>query len=164
MKGAKVPLKNYTSTIGSGRSISWIEDKLARHGARQILKEYTADGRVASISFIIYSNGIELPFHLPARIAACEKVLRGEIRRPRSDTYKKVSEQAERTAWKILADWVDAQMAMVELSQVDIIEVFLPYLFDRQHKQTFYESLQARGFQKALPGFCGTVDTQEAQK
>lgn len=96
-------LKNYTSDTPSSRSISWIEDKLARHGARQILKEYTEGGRVASISFIMYVNEIELPFHLPARIAACEKILRGEVRRPRSNTFKRITEQAERTAWKILA-------------------------------------------------------------
>jgi len=154
-------LKNYTSQVSASRSISWIEDKLARHGARQILKEYTADGRVASIAFIIHSNGIELPFHLPARIAAAEKVLRAEVRRPRKDTYKHITQQSERTAWKILADWVDAQMAMVELAQVDVLEVFLPYLFDRAHKQTFYESLQARGFQKALPGFCSATEEKD---
>ena len=148
-------LKNYTSQVGASRSISWIEDKLARHGARQILKEYTADGRVASIAFIMHVEGVELPFHLPARIAACEKVLKGEVRRPRIDTYKHIAEQAERTAWKILADWVDAQMAMVELAQVDVLEVFLPYLFDRSSHQTFYQTLQAKGFQKALPAFVG---------
>ena len=114
-------LKNYTSQVSASRSISWIEDKLARHGARQILKEYTADGRVASIAFIMHIEGAELPFHLPARIAACEKVLKGKVRRPRPSTYKHITEQSERTAWKIMADWVDAQMAMVELAQVDVL-------------------------------------------
>jgi len=151
-------LKNYTSQVSSKNSISWIESKLATHGARQILKEYTADGRVASIAFIIHQNGIELPFHLPARVSACEQVLKSEVRRPRSDTYKKISDQAERTAWKILADWVDAQMAMVELAQVDIMEVFLPYLFDRSKQQTFYQALSTKGFQKALPEFCSVAE------
>ncbi len=153
-------LKNYTSQVSASRSISWIEDKLARHGARQILKEYTADGRVASIAFIMHIEGAELPFHLPARITACEKVLKGKVRRPRPSTYKHIAEQSERTAWKILADWVDAQMAMVELAQVDVLEVFLPYLFDRSKQQTFYQTLQARGFQKALPAFCGDLTSK----
>lgn len=148
-----MPLKNYTSEVPASRSIRWIEDKLIRHGAKQILKEYTADNRLKSVAFIIHVNGIELPFKLPARIAECEKVLRGEVRRPRSETYKRIAEQAERTAWKILADWVDAQMAMIELAQVDLLEVFLPYLFDRASRQTFYQSLQSKGFQKALPAF-----------
>lgn len=150
-----MPLKNYTSEVPASRSITWIEDKLIRHGARQILKEYAADGRLGAIAFIIQANGVELPFKLPARIAECEKVLKGECRRPREDTYKRIAQQAERTAWKILADWVDAQMAMIELAQVDLLEVFLPYLFDRSSHQTFYQTLQAKGIQKALPAFVG---------
>ena len=146
-------LKNYTSQVAATRSICWIEDKLAKHGARQILKEYTTDARVAAVAFIMNINGMELPFHLPARIAACEKVLKAEVKRPNENTYKRIKEQAERTAWKILADWVDAQMAMVELAQVDVMEVFLPYLFDRSRQQTFYQILQEQGFQKALPEF-----------
>jgi len=132
-------LKNYTSQVAASRSIMWIEDKLARHGARQILKDYTPQGRVCSIAFIIESKGAELPFKLPARIEACEKVLRSKVKRPNVRTYKRIAEQAERTAWKILADWVDAQMAMIELAQVDLLEVFLPYLFDRSKQQTFYQ-------------------------
>ena len=151
-------LKNYTSQVPASRSIGWIEDKLARHGARQILKEYTPDSRVSSLAFIIHVNGTELPFHLPARIDACEKVLRSEVRRPKKDTYTRIAKQAERTAWKILADWVDAQMAMIDLAQVDVLEVFLPYLFDRSKQQTFYQQLSAKGVQKALPEFCGPAN------
>jgi len=62
----------------------------------------------------------------------------------------RIKEQAERTAWKIVADWVDAQMAMIELSQVELMEVFLPYLFNRQTRQTYFESIKARGFQNLL--------------
>ena len=152
-----MPLKNYTSNVPASHSIGWIENKLIRHGARQILKEYAVDGRLGSIAFIIEAHGIELPFKLPARIAECEKVLKGECRRPRKETFKRIAEQAERTAWKILADWVDAQMAMIELAQVDLLEVFLPYLFDRSKQQTFYQQLQAKGIQKALPAFIGQV-------
>ena len=146
-------LKNYTSSVSASKSINWIEGKLAKHGAKQILKEYTPDARVAAIAFIIDINGIELPFHIPARIKACEQVLKNEIKRPRKETYKRIEEQAERTAWKIVADWIDAQMAMVDLSQVDIMEVFLPYLFDRANHRTLYQALQDEGFQKALPAY-----------
>jgi hypothetical protein len=151
-------LKNYTSQVSAIRSINAIECKLAAHGAKQILKEYTTDGLVASISFIIHSNGIELPFHLPSRVAACEQVLRSGVKKPRRDTYENIKEQAARTAWKILTDWVDAQMAMVELAQVDMLEVFLPYLFDRNHQRTFYQALEIQGFRKALPAYCGELE------
>jgi hypothetical protein len=35
--------------------------------------------------------------------------------------------QAVRTAWRIVKDWVEAQMALVETQMVTTQEVFLPY-------------------------------------
>jgi len=145
-------LKNYSSSVPAVQSIAWIERRLAHHKASQILKEYDPECRVVSIAFIVLINGTKFPFKLPARVYECEKVLMARVRRPRGDTVKRVKEQAERTAWKILADWVDVQMAMIELSQVDFMEVFLSYLYDPAKKQTYFEMLKEKGFQKLLPG------------
>jgi hypothetical protein len=144
-------LKNYTSMVQAGRSIACIEDKLVRHGARQILKEYTGDGKVAAISFIINYNGTELPFHLPARIAACEKVLRSNVRRAREDTYKRIREQSERTAWKILADWVDAQMAMVELARSILWRYFCRIYSTGPGSRPFTRHCRSRAFRRHCP-------------
>lgn len=146
-------LKNYTSSVSASRSISRIETKLASHGARQIVKFYDDDNRVSSVAFIMKFDGIEMPYKLPARVAECEKVLKAGIRRPRPDTFKRISDQAERTAWKIVSDWVDAQMAMIELSQVEFMEVFLPYLYSYNKEQTLFESIKERGYKALLPGF-----------
>src|SRR4029077_4711279 len=35
--------------------------------------------------------------------------------------------QAVRTAWRIVKDWVEAQMALVQTQMVTTAEVFLPY-------------------------------------
>jgi hypothetical protein len=144
-------LKNYTSSVSAGQSIRHIEDVLAAHGASQILKEYERDGLVTAVAFIVPMRGVDVPFKLPARVGQCEKVLRGQIKRPREDTEKKIAEQALRTAWKIVSDWVDAQMAMVDLSQVELMEVFLPYVYDGVRKQTYFERIKERGFKTLLP-------------
>jgi hypothetical protein len=73
-------------------------------------------------------------------------------RRARPETRKKLPEQAERTAWKIVADWVDAQMAMIELAQIEFMEVFLPYLYDASSEQTYFEKLRDKSFVGLLPG------------
>ena len=50
--------------------------------------------------------------------------------------------QAERTAWRNLRDWVLAQMAIIEARQVEVEQVFLPYLTDRQGR-TLYEAYKS---------------------
>ena len=47
-------------------------------------------------------------------------------------------EQAERTAWRNIRDWILAQMAFVEAGNVEVDEVFLPYLTDGKGK-TLYQ-------------------------
>ncbi len=148
-----MPLKNYTSSVPATRSISYIETKLAQNGAREILKLYDDNCRVTGICFVVPLNGQDMPFKLPAKIAECENVLRANLSpRARPETRKKVIQQAERTAWKILSDWVEAQMAMIELAQVEIMEVFLPYVYDYRRKQTYFERLKERGYKALLPG------------
>jgi hypothetical protein len=46
----------------------------------------------------------------------------------RYDRWKSEQEmQAVRTTWRIVKDWVEAQMALVETQMVTTAEVFLPY-------------------------------------
>jgi len=146
-----MPLKNYTSSVSAIKSISHIETKLAQNGAKQILKLYDEQCRVAGICFIVPINGSDMPFKLPARISECENVLRANLSpRARPETRKKIAQQAERTAWKILSDWIEAQMAMIELAQVELLEVFMPYLYNHQKQQTYFESIKEKGYKALL--------------
>jgi len=146
-----MPLKNYTSGISADRSISYIEAKLAGHKATQILKIYSPEGTVDAICFIARIGEVDMPFRLPCQVAAVERTLRANMRRPRPETLRKIGDQARRTAWKILADWIDAQMAMIELSQVELMEVFLPYVYDHGRQQTYFQSIKEHGFKALLP-------------
>ena len=146
-------LKNYTSQIPVSRSITYIETKLIQNGARQILKFYDAAGKTTGICFVVQLNGVDIPYKLPARVANCEKILLANLsNRARPETIKKIPDQSMRTAWKILSDWVDAQMAMIELAQVEFTEVFMPYIYNHQSQQTCFEAMKQKGF-KAL--ICG---------
>lgn len=146
-------LKNYTSTVPVARSISYIEQKLVQHQAKQILKLYTPDHAVKSLCFTVSVRGNDVHFQLPAKVVACESILLKNLsRRAKPETKNKIKEQAERTAWKILSDWVEAQMAMIELAQVDFLEVFMPYVFDPVKQMTLYEIAQESGFKRLLEG------------
>lgn len=116
-------IKNYTTTVEVHKSLGEIQNALARHGARKIMVDYDGDGHPVGITF-----GIETPdgprgFLLPANVDGVKEVFsRQKVRAP--------EEQAERTAWRNIRDWIMAQMAIVEAGQVEIQEVFFPYLTD----------------------------------
>lgn len=146
-------LKNYTSSVPADRSIAKIEKLLVSIGANNINKQYK-DEQLVAVSFLVNVNGTTLVFKLPAKIAMVEKVLREEVKRPRAETYKRIAVQSERTAWKIVCDWVEIQATMINLQQAEFAEIFLPYAYDVKNDQTFYEKLKETGF-KQLPTYSG---------
>lgn len=141
-------VKNYTSTVPAYRSIQHIENKLIACGARKILKLYEDSNRLSGLAFTITLDEKEVPFRLPARIEKIEQQLKAKIRRPRADTYKNITAQAERTAWKLLSDWVDIQMSLIELKQAKFMEIFLPYVYDFEKGRTYFEELESNQFKQ----------------
>jgi hypothetical protein len=138
-------IKNYTSEAPAVRSVNHIEQRLVENGAKNISKLYL-DKRLNGIAFVISVNGIDMPFRLPARIDRVKKRLSSMVKRPRKGTMDRIVEQAERTAWKLLADWVDIQMSLIELDQVEFVEVFMPYIYNHVKEQTFFEQIKKEGF------------------
>lgn len=131
-------IKNYTSSVPADRSISRIEALLVYNGARDIMKRYNGR-RLDAISFSIDIEGRAIYFKLPAQIEAIEQIFIARIRRPTPASRQKAGEQAERTAWKIICDWVEIEMSLIELRQRSFIEVFLPCIYDVAKNQTLSE-------------------------
>ncbi len=63
---------------------------------------------------------------------------------PRSG-IKATREQAERVAWRILKDWLAAQMALLDIELVKFEEIFLPYI-QLSGGQTVFERLEEKHF------------------
>lgn len=143
-------LKNYTSTVPAITSMGRIEQCLVKAGATDISKKYE-DGICKAVTFRILVNNTPVFFQLPAKVEPCFNVLWKEIKRPRPESKHKTKEQAERTAWKIVSDWVDIQLSMILLEQADPMQIFLPYAYDPASETTFYDRLKDGGF-KALLG------------
>lgn len=140
-------LKNYTSQVPADKSISRIERLLVSAGANNILKNYR-DRILESISFTMDINGNSIPFRLPAKVEAVNKVLWAEVKRPQPGTRERIREQAERTAWKIVCDWVEVQISMIQLEQAEFIEVFLPYVYHLESGKTFFERIKGNNFKQ----------------
>ena len=131
-------MKNYTTDISADRSILEIEKFLTLFGAGAIIKEYTPDGRVHSLMFKLQDDA----FKLPANVSGVKEVLYKSSRSAHSgDGAKRREERAYRVAWRIIKDWVHAQLSLIASGQAQPQEIFLPYMFDG--KTTFFQRFEA---------------------
>lgn len=155
-------LKNYTSTVPVSETIRRIEAVLIRCGVSGITKEYGPNAEVSALRFELVASAkvnIRLPVDRDRALEALwlnyangEPLTRGGNEVASSFKRKKKSDfrdQAERTAWKIVQDWVEVQMSMIQMKQADTLEVFLPYVWDG--RTTVYGRLKESGFKALLP-------------
>lgn len=126
-------LLNYTTKIDADKTAAEIARCLSMHGASAILTDYDA-GVLSAISFQITLNERKIGFRLPCDWRPVYAVLTKGKKNPYSWNEEKKLRwesdwraQAVRTAWRIVKDWVEAQMALVETQMVTTQEVFLPY-------------------------------------
>lgn len=146
-----INLKNYTSEVPAITSMGRIERCLVQAGATDISKKYN-DGVCTSVTFRMMVNQMPLFFQLPAKVDRCFEVLWAQYTRPINGSEQKCREQAERTAWKIVSDWTEIQLSMIMLEQAEVLQVFLPYVYDPAKDRTFFESLKETKFKALLPG------------
>ncbi len=140
-------LLNYTTSISAEKTVGEIQSKLAKAGARQILHEYDGFGNVSALSFRTNTTFGEMAFRLPANIASVESLLRKQFRSGKYAT----TEQATRVGWRILKDWTEAQIALIQTGMVTVEQVFLPFA-QNASGQTVYEALMEKKFSGlALP-------------
>jgi hypothetical protein len=143
-------IKNRTSTVPVERTVARIESVLSRAGVTSIHKTYGPNGEIDSLMFTVEKHTIRLP----VRADAVTDSLRSRIKRPRKSTLAGLRKQAERTAWKLMQDWVEVQISLIELQQAEFLQVFLPYVWDVRARITFYDMLRGSNF-KALPELAG---------
>lgn len=150
-------IKNYTSGIPVESTISRIEAKLAAAGASGITKLYGPDKRVSALVFSIEINGRPSPLQIkvPVNSNACFEALWKQHCQNHSQQREaakvRIRDQAARTAWKLMQDWIEVQISMILMRQAEFVEVFMPYVWDG--KQTFFESVKGGNFM-ALPERC----------
>lgn len=135
-------IKNYTSSVPAITSMGRIEQCLVEAGATDISKSYGHDKICSAIRFRMMIKDTPVFFQLPANVDACFKVLWGEIKRPKPETKNNVMQQAERTAWKIVSDWVEIQLSMIKLEQAKALQVFLPYVYHPESNTTLFERIE----------------------
>ena len=92
---------------------------------------------MTALCFVIDTPIGEQAVRLPANVKAVQDTLQKQ-------KVKADYAQAERIAWRIVKDWVEAQMAILESGMVKLDQIFLPYIMDSDGRTVYelYESKQ----------------------
>lgn len=130
-----MPLLNYTTTVTVEKAVSLIQAKLVKAGARGVASSYDDNGVLVGMSFVIRTPYGEQAYSLPANIERVRAVLLRQKVQPR---YRTV-DHAARVAWKILHDWMTAQLALIETETVGLDQVMLPYAHTDSQGTTVYQ-------------------------
>jgi hypothetical protein len=134
-------LLNYTTKKDADETADEIAKLLCRAGARAVLTEFDEKhGYVTSLSFKMKINDQDVAFRLPCDWKPVLIILENDSHARRRGMANE--SQAVRVAWRIVKDWVEAQLAIIEMKMVKTEQVFLPYVIMRDNK-TLYEHVES---------------------
>lgn len=137
---------NYTTSIDFEKTIGEIQKALVSHGANKVVTDYQ-NKLPSAVTFCLEKNGKLVAYSLPANYEGVMKAMEKDRKVPR---HKCTKEQAIRVSWRIVKDWVVAQLAICEAQVANIDEVFLPYMIIQKTGNTLYKELQTPNGVKLL--------------
>lgn len=116
-------LSNKTTTVSAIQTVGELQTLLAKAGATQMLVEYEdGDGEPSALAFKILVNGQPISFRLPCNWPGVLKAMKGQV------PLRLLNHQhAKRVGWRILKDWLRAQLSLIAAGASTIEEVMLPW-------------------------------------
>nr|MBA3889820.1 hypothetical protein [Gemmatimonadaceae bacterium] len=135
-----MPILNYTTKISAGATVGEIQAKLAAHGANGVSIDYDS-GMPEALAFRIQTPHGLVTFRMEANWRGVLAAMEADQNVPRAQVRP---DQAQRVAWRILKDWVEAQLAIVEAGLATLTKVMLPYAVTATG-QTVYQRLETEG-------------------
>ena len=133
-----MPILNYTSKIDPTKTIGEIQQCLARHGVRKIITDYDTENNAISVTFHLDMQGQPVAFALPCNWQGVLAVMKKD---PAIGPKYCNEAQALRTGWRIVKDWIEAQLALTEAGLATLPEVMLPYVVLKSG-ETLYKHVQ----------------------
>lgn len=136
-----MPILNYTTQIDAAKTVAEITQILAKAGASDVATRYI-EGRPVGIMFRTATPFGPRDFVLPVLADKVQMVLHKQKVQPKLQSI----EQAERVAWRIVKDWIEAQLAIIQTEMVTLDQVMLPYM-KTETGDTVFERYQANQLQ-----------------
>jgi hypothetical protein len=131
---------NYTTEVSAEKTAGEIQAKLVAAKASAVMMQYE-NCLLSSVAFKIQTAHGEISVQLPANIEGVYKAILHSAKVPKR---LKTREQAARVAWRIIKDWVFAQLAIIEAEVATLPQVFLPYM-QNERGTTMYEMFEKQG-------------------
>lgn len=145
---------NYSTTVAAAKTAGEVQALLAAHGVQRIMIEYDG-GSPSGISFEAKTEWGPQAFRLPVDVDAMHRLLVAEKRAGRLPGISAPQAQdrghAEKVAWRVVAEWIRAQMTLVASRMVPLEQVMLPYLV-RGDGQTLYVTYRERALRELTKG------------
>ena len=140
---------NYSTTVPAPRSVAEISQVLAKHGAGMVAAQYNA-GVPTSIAFTIETEFGSRSFELPANVEGVHQAIENAHRRGEIPNRYRGREQAQRVAWRIVKDWIEAQLAMIEAGLSTLDTVMLPFMVTSSGRTLAVEYRESAGMRRAI--------------
>lgn len=138
---------NYTTSISVDKTLGEIMSMLAKSGARSLQVDYD-QGSPVGIQFLIATKFGDRGFQLPANVEGVNRTLRKQYDQRVVQLRFTTKDQAARVAWRIIKDWLEAQLALIEAGMAQLEEVMLPWML-HDSGQTLFQFMESH--QLALP-------------
>lgn len=148
---------NYTTTIAVDKTVAEVSRLLAKAGAASVSTHYDEKGQAAGLGFSLRTPHGVREFSLPVAISGVHGVLKREEALGKFKATRRAAgtfsspEHAERVAWRVAKDWLEAQLALIEAQMATLDQVMLPYVVARADGATLYQVYRERE-QAAIEG------------
>lgn len=129
-----------STEVDVARTIGDIMGVLGRYPRVRRVAQHWEGGGPSGIEFAIeLPGGLEYSYRLPVRVESVWK----KLQTLRNYKHAKTRDQAARVAWRQTYRWLEAQLAMIDTGNSSTEEIFMPFMLDKERKQTYFEAFQA---------------------
>ena len=128
-----MPILDYTTKVNAKDTVDQLQSKLAEAGASGVSIEYEG-GEPVALSFALNLRGQQFNYRLPSNWRG----VKAALERDNVETRYRNDAQAKRVAWRIVKDWTEAQLALIDAGLAELGRVFLPYVLSKDGR-TLYE-------------------------
>lgn len=119
---------NYTTSVEADKTAYECLDLLAQFGASQVSITFRDDKMPDGLSFVLMTRWGKRGFSLTVDADATFKVLNKRADEGKIKRWYARKEQADRVAWRVMKDWLEAQLALIEAGLMSAERVLSPYM------------------------------------